>query len=341
MRTHHRRRGLCVVTFVALTATGVAACSSSPPPVTHVVDNAASTGGDDGVVDPSTVTFQRAEGPGRTMAVDGSGRTVATFTDGARTVVFHGPERTFEEPTATEATVTTTAWVRFAPKAWTEGAETASWFTSWFRSTLGSTKPDVFATAFEYVHDAPDHKNKEGLRISGDASFGPFGPNGQGRLEANDFYDYLGVSWRFSDAGLLQPERRRYGALDCSGFVRMVVGYRLGLPLRGTNQPGPGLPRRAYAIEKYGPGIEVVPDRRTTATEYDALQPGDLVFFQTEGDAQLDHVGVYLGLDSSGKHRFISSREKADGPTMGDIGGTSLLDDGRFYSVGWRAARRL
>ena len=52
-------------------------------------------------------------------------------------------------------------------------------------------------------------------------------------------------------------------------------------------------------------------------------------------------MGIYLGLDSGGQHRFISSREKANGPTMGDIGGTSLLDDGRFYSRGWRAARRI
>jgi cell wall-associated NlpC family hydrolase len=171
--------------------------------------------------------------------------------------------------------------------------------------------------------------------------FGPLGSNGQDRLEANDFYDYLGVSWRFPDVGRVRPESRRYGSLDCSGFVRMVLGYRLGYPLRGSNGPGPGLPRRAFAIQKYGAGVEVVPDREVTATAYDSLQPGDLVFFQTEGGPQIDHMGIYLGVDSNGGHRFMSSRVKANGPTMGDIGGTSLLDDEHFYSRGWRAARRV
>jgi cell wall-associated NlpC family hydrolase len=121
----------------------------------------------------------------------------------------------------------------------------------------------------------------------------------------------------------------------------MVLGYRLGYPLRGSNGPGPGLPRRAFAIQKYGAGVEIVPDREVTATAYDSLQPGDLVFFQTEGGPQIDHMGIYLGVDSNGGHRFMSSRVKANGPTMGDIGGTSLLDDEHFYSRGWRAARRV
>ena len=64
----------------------------------------------------------------------------------------------------------------------------------------------------------------------------------------------------------------------------MVLGYRLGYQLRGSNAPGPGLPRRAFAIEQYGPGVEIVPDERVAAADYDSLQAGDLVFFQTEGD---------------------------------------------------------
>jgi cell wall-associated NlpC family hydrolase len=340
--TDQRRRAVIVAIAVASgTVLGLTACSEGPVPVTRVVESDGTGEPSSQAVDPSKVTFERLAKPDRTVAKDAAGQVVAIFTDGARTAVMHGSERTFEEPSATEATVTTNAWVRLAPRAWTKGAERQAWFEPWFRSTVESTKPDVFATAFEYVEGAPDRRNAKGLRISGDASFGPLGGDGRGRLEANDFYDYLGVPWRFSDVGRQLPERRRLGSLDCSGFVRMVLGYRLGYPLRGSNEPGPGLPRRAFAIEKFGAGVEVVPDRGGAAVDYESLQAGDLVFFQTEGDSQIDHMGIYLGLDSGGQRRFISSREKANGPTMGDIGGTSLLDDGRFYSRGWRAARRV
>jgi hypothetical protein len=66
------------------------------------------------------------------------------------------------------------------------------------------------------------------------------------------------------------------------------------------------------------------------------------VFFEVEGGAdELDHVGIFVGIDSDGHYRFMSSRERANGPTFGDLGGTSLLDDGGMYSRGWRAARRI
>jgi cell wall-associated NlpC family hydrolase len=177
--------------------------------------------------------------------------------------------------------------------------------------------------------------------LSGDAIFGPVEPAGYARLEQSDFLDYLGIPYTFPDAEK-EPKVDHWGALDCSGFVRMVYGYRMGYPLLGTNDAGPGLPRRAYAIAQNGPGVEVVANTRARATAYDALQPGDLVFFEVEGGAdELDHVGIYFGTDSDGHHRFMSSRERANGPTFGDLGGTSLLDDGGMYSRGWRAARRV
>ncbi len=312
--------------------------------VLHVTDGTAApeTSAAGPVATTGEVTYERLANPARTVVRDEAGTVVATLTDGARTAVLTGPERTFSEPASTDATVTTTSWVRLAPQAWKAGAENAPWFKTWFPKARTDTSPDVFATAFQYVQGAPKTLNDKGLRIAGDASFGPFRADGEGRLEANDFYDYLGVSWSFPDRSRPeQPDAKRYGALDCSGFVRMVYGYRLGMPLRGTNEPGPGLPRRAYAIEQYGPGVEIVPDRGRTATDYNALQAGDFVFFETEDGGVLDHMGIYMGLDDRGQHRFISSRDRVNGPTMGDIGGTSVLDDGRFYSIGWRAARRV
>ncbi|MFD0382364.1 NlpC/P60 family protein [Streptomyces stramineus] len=105
--------------------------------------------------------------------------------------------------------------------------------------------------------------------------------------------------------------------------------------------------RRAAAHrERHGqalPGVEILglTGKRPEAT--DKLQPGDLVFFDIDrrtGD-RLDHVGIYLGLDTDGKPRFVSSREEANGPTFGDKGGTARLDGNGFYATGLRSAKRL
>jgi cell wall-associated NlpC family hydrolase len=73
------------------------------------------------------------------------------------------------------------------------------------------------------------------------------------------------------------------------------------------------------------------------------LQTGDLLFFDLDktADGRTDHVAIYLGRDESGGHRFVSSRVRADGPTLGDLGGTSLLDDGGYYARSFRSAKRL
>ncbi|MFL6119522.1 NlpC/P60 family protein, partial [Actinophytocola sp.] len=290
----------------------------------------------------ASTRFDRLTNPGRTVVRDQTGAVLATFTDGARTVALTGPARTFTEPRFTRATITTTTWVRLAPQPWTPGAEKAAWFGQWFAAARRDTGPDVFGVAMQYADGAADEKTADGLRFRGDAIFGPVEPAGYARLEQSDFLDYLGISYAFPDAGRKTPKPAHLGALDCSGFVRMVYGYRLGYPLLGTNDPGPGLPRRAWAIAEHGPGVALIPNTRTRVTAYDALQPGDLLFFEVEGtEDELDHVGIFVGTDSDGHYRFMSSRERANGPTFGDLGGTSLLDDGGMYSKGWRAARRI
>ncbi|MBB4911619.1 NlpC/P60 family protein [Actinophytocola algeriensis] len=285
--------------------------------------------------------FDRLANPGRTVVRDQAGAVLATFTDGARTVALTGPSRTLAEPRFTDATITTTTWVRLAPVVWTAGAEKAAWFGQWFEAARKDTSPDVLGVAMQYADGAEDVRDDDGLVLHGDAIFGPVEPAGYARLEQSDFLDYLGISYAFPDISK-EPKPDHWGALDCSGFVRMVYGYRLGYPMLGTNDPGPGLPRRAYAIAENGPGVALIPDKGARVTTYDALQPGDLVFFEVEGgEDELDHVGIFVGIDSDGHYRFMSSRERANGPTFGDLGGTSLLDDGGMYSRGWRAARRI
>jgi cell wall-associated NlpC family hydrolase len=326
--------GFGVVQFARQQATGDA---SAAPPATAL---ALQDGGNASTLAASP-RFDRLENPPRTVVRDQTGAVIATFTDGARTVALTGPARTFTEPRFTTAAIKTTTWVRLAPEPWTPGAEKAAWFAQWFEAARKNTSPDMFDIAMQYFDGAAQEKNGAGLQFRGDAIFGPVEPTGVARLEQSDFLDYLGIEYLFPDADKT-PKPAHRGALDCSGFVRMVYGYRLGYPLLGTNNAGPGLPRRAYAMAANGPGVALIPNTRTRVTAYDALQPGDLVFFEVEGSAdELDHVGIFVGIDTAGHYRFMSSRERANGPTFGDLGGTSLLDDGGMYSQGLRAARRI
>ncbi|MFF7748455.1 NlpC/P60 family protein [Streptomyces sp. NPDC007971] len=309
------------------------------------------TGGGPGARRTGKHTFERLSGPERTVVRAADGGTLATFTDGARTAVLTGPARTFSEPRTTEAKVTTDAWVRVLPHTWQQGMEKSAWFKGWFGKALADTSPDVFAVAFEYSSaGARDKHNADGVRYAGTAHFGPRNSKVNNPLdfafhdEQSDFYDYLGIPWSFADGTRVQPEKARYGDVDCSGFQRLVWGYRMGLPLHNTNTRGAGLPRRAFAIAAYGPGRLVIPHTgRQQATDLNVLQPGDLVFFAIIKDQPdfIDHCGMYMGLDDQGRHRFYSSRSAANGPTLGDLSGRSLLDGTDFYARGFRAARRL
>jgi cell wall-associated NlpC family hydrolase len=179
-----------------------------------------------------------------------------------------------------------------------------------------------------------------GLKIAGDADYGPLLADGS-RQEGSDFNDYLGVSWTYGTS-VDQPEDSQFGSLDCSGFMRMLFGYRSKVPL--TLSPnGTALPRRAYQILDSAPGVVTVPNTGKQVTTFSGLSPGDLVFFDASSDdgTQIDHVGMYLGLDAGGNHRFISSRKVLNGPTLGDDGGKSILNGSGYYASAFRAVRRL
>jgi len=55
----------------------------------------------------------------------------------------------------------------------------------------------------------------------------------------------------------------------------------------------------------------------------------------------IDHVGMYLGVDEGGQRRFVSARQSADGPTMGDLRGAFVLDGTGLYVRRLRSTRRL
>jgi hypothetical protein len=279
------------------------------------------------------VREHRLASPDRVVLRDDHG-VVATFTVGARTVVVRGPERVFAEST-TAATVTTTSWVRLLAEPFTGTVDRA-----WLSARLTDTRDDVLSVAAQYLTGATDRLDATGLRIAGDASYGPLLADGS-REEGSDFNDHLGLPWTYGTT-VDQPEARQYGSLDCSGYVRAVFGHRMGMPL--TLQPdGARLPRRAVQLADSAPGVLVIPDTGTRPTDLSALLPGDLVFFDasTDDGTLIDHVGIHLGTDSAGAPRFVSSRKGADGPTMGDVRGRSTLSGTGLYASAFRAARRL
>ena len=283
----------------------------------------------------SSWTYKTLRNPDRVQVLDGSSQPVATFTVGARTVTVRGPARTFAEASTTSSTVVSRTWVRLLPKPFTGTVDTA-----WLQDSLADTSPDVLAVAAEYVTGAPTVVAGDGSVISSDADYGPLLPDGT-REEGSDFNDYLGTSWTYGTQTDL-PEARQIGALDCSGFVRMVLGYRRGLPLR-LSPDGVGLPRRSFEMLDSAPGVVTVRNSGARPSSTAALAPGDLLFFDgsTDDGTRIDHVGIYLGLDSTGAPRFVSSRKTVNGPTLGDVGGKSVISGTGYYANAWRAARRV
>jgi len=289
----------------------------------------AKTGGDQLIV-------KRGNGQSTVHAPDGT--LLATFTDGARKVVILGPARTFAEPASTSAVVNTSDWVRLYPYPFAGTVD-----RRWLDEAIGLNnrqEPDVLAIAMQYVRGAPQIKDSQGIVIAGDASFGPGQSDGD-RQEGSDFNDFMGITHNYANS-VDRPEGNQYGSLDCSGFQRMVWGYRSGLPLE-LEPTGTAMPRRAYQILESAPGVTVAADTGRPLGGVPAnLQTGDVLFFNVEADdgARVDHMAIYLGPDSEGSNRFISSRIVANGPTMGDIAGRSVIDGTGFFAKSFRAVRR-
>jgi hypothetical protein len=292
------------------------------------------------------IRVQRCVGPDRTEVRDSKNRWLATFTDRAYTVTLAGPARTFSEPTAIDP-VTHAVWVRTLSTPFDGKADAA-----WLKRALEANKkaaPDVLAIAMQYVADATEVFEGD-LQIAGDSAYGPL--KGGKREEGSDFNDYLGIEWVYPEK-VDRPEKRQRHCLDCSGFIRMVWCYRNNLPGCGRAHSVPlclstrpshdATPRRAFEILDAAPGVIVIPNAGIQVTELSMLRIGDLVFFDADDSdgTLIDHVGMYLGLDDGNHHRFISSRKGANGPTLGDYKGKSILDGTGLYARAFRAARRL
>ncbi|MEU3255730.1 NlpC/P60 family protein [Streptomyces sp. NPDC006997] len=234
-------------------------------------------------------------------------------------------------------TVTHGDWVRLldAPfdGAWTPELEGT------IRAWSGSTAPDVLAYAAMFLPGAPSvvagSGPAAGKRVLGESGYGYLDAQGY-RLEGADFHEYMGVGWTFPDGAYTGPSSKQVGNLDCSGYVRMVYGYHLGVPL-AADTSGTRLPRRSRDMADHTPGVRVDRTDGTNPPAAAQLQPGDLVLFNADsGDdaatATVDHVGIHLGTDTEGRRRFLSSRKTVNGPTMSDLGGASHLEGTGTYA---------
>jgi hypothetical protein len=279
------------------------------------------------------LTSVRESDPDRTVVEDADGAWVATFTDGAHTVALAGPTRTFDEPSADHG-VTTDVWVRLLTAPFDGEVD-----ETWLAAALEDPEPDVLGIATEYLEGVPDVFDEDGELVSAAASYGPLQPDGS-RPVGSDWHDFRGVDARYGDrVDPADPEE--YRALDCSGYTRIVYGFRAGLPLSLRPDGGTSLPRRSFEQAAEAPGVTPISDGTLDA---DKLQAGDLVFMDSplDDDGRIDHVGIYVGVDDGGHHRFLHSRPSADGPTIGgDDVHPSILDGDGHYARGFEATRRL
>lgn len=113
--------------------------------------------------------------------------------------------------------------------------------------------------------------------------------------------DKLGKKYAFGAAG---PD-----SFDCSGFTMYVYKNALGIDL----------PHSSKSQSTKG-----------TSVSKDELQLGDLVFFDTDNDGEVSHVGMYIG-DEKFIHASSGKKYKVT---------ISSLDEG-FYQKGYMGARRI
>jgi hypothetical protein len=291
----------------------------------------------------TTFATRALRDPQRLELRSSQGRWLATLTQGARSVVCSGPSRRFSER---GLNVTHTIWVRALPKPFAGTVDSA-----WLQRAMAANarrQPDLLALAMQYLDGAPPLRER-GLQIAGDAAYGPL-VDGE-RQEGSDFNDYLGVDWTYADGSVDKAEPLQLRCLDCSGFVRMVWGLRRHAPngapvmplARLASSDGTTLPRRAAQMAARAPGVLIERNRGAQLRDFSRLAVGDLVLFDADPDdgTAIDHVGFYLGLDDDDHHRFVSSRKGANGPTMADVRGKSILDGGQLYARSFRAVRRL
>ncbi|MFD4699772.1 NlpC/P60 family protein [Streptomyces niveus] len=244
---------------------------------------------------------------------------------------------------ATSPTVTHDTWVRVLTAPF-DGTWTPA-LANQIRAWAVDTSPDALAYAMMYVTGAPSVTSPElgDARVAGQSNYGPLAAGGT-PTEGADFHDYMGLDWVFPNGETQSAAVDEQGCMDCSGFVRMVYGLHMGIPMvRTATFDGINLPRMTKDIGPSGPGIVVVQSTGVPPSLAN-IQIGDVPLFDADTSdpvaGQFDHNGIFLGVDSVGRYRFINSRKTPNGPTFADLGGESTLDGAGLYATSLRLVRR-
>jgi hypothetical protein len=241
-------------------------------------------------------------------------------------------------------TVTHNTWVRVLPAPFS-GTWTGA-LADQIRAWAVDSTPDALAYALMFITGAPAVTSAafSGKQVYGQAQYGPLNTDGT-RIEFSDWNDYIGVGWTYPNGEVRSFPHGSItisNCLDCSGFVRMVYGRNMGIPMSfDLNYDGINLPRRSADMGPTGPGI-IIANSASSPPATTNLQIGDYLGFALSDstDGELTHSGIYLGLDTGGNQRFISSRKICSGPTMSDLGGASVLNGTGTYATGLRTIRR-
>lgn len=278
--------------------------------------------------------LERHYGPDRTLVRDGAGTLLATYTRSSYTVALQGAARIYKEG---GRTIVINDWVRVLPGPFNGTVDTLL-----LAQMLVDTSPDIIELSMQYIAGAPAILDGTGRQIGGESGYG----DGIGA----DFNDYLGINWTYPSGSSRTASTKFFRKLDCSGYVRMVFGYRgtpykvpLSLTVKYTT-----IPRTSYNQYLYGTGTILIENtlKQPPAAALAVLQPGDLLFWDSSSSRDtpggINHVGIYLGKDTAGRMRFISSLPSSDGPIFGKSSGNDFIIDGTgFWARALRGARRL
>jgi cell wall-associated NlpC family hydrolase len=297
----------------------------------------------DGTAEPTTWTHTVTDptlGAGRigVRGIAATGNTSTPFTFLVHDIQLYSG--TWPDPPV----ITHSTWVRVLPTPF-DGSWTPA-LADQIRTWATDTSPDVLAYAMMYITGAPAVTNPAlgGAQIAGQSNYGPTAADGT-RMEGADFHEYMGIAWTFVNGETMPaPPAQWLRCLDCSGYVRMIYGYHMGIPMvRNSGFDGNVLPRQTKDIGISGPGV-IIAQSTSSPPPLTAMQIGDVPLFDADSSdtvaGQLDHNGIYLGVDSHGHPRFINSRKTPNGPTFGDLGGSSALDGGELYATTLRLIRR-
>jgi hypothetical protein len=160
---------------------------------------------------------------------------------------------------ATPPSVTHRTWVRALPTPFT-GTWTDT-LAAQIRTWAASAQPDALAYAAMFTAGAPTVNSAAlGGPVYGQALYGPTAADGT-RVEFSDWNDFAGVGWTYPDGEVRtfpHGDVISSGGLDCSGYVRIIYGRGLGVPMVfDLNFDGINLPRRTRDMGPSGPGVVV------------------------------------------------------------------------------------